>query len=282
MTTDTCAPDHAARGRRSARPDRANFRSRLVGTGLRHPWPAPEHSEGRTEGPGPERATRMSHTAGNASRMSTPIWPATVADDHTHRTLVRDWLTEALTARQFPVDAVVVDTHGDGALTDVDLHLADVVVRFTRLADLPEQQLVAIGHRDPGPYGRISWTNAADGDLGAAVLRGDRHRDPQLVGETLRATVFGELEAAIATHHLDDRVLRPEPVEENLPPELQPAVLGVRRRGDTQLSPRRDRLATSPKSAARGPQLSRNWYRRPTRSRGLSPPRPPARRRAED
>ena len=164
--------------------------------------------------------------------MSTPIWPATVADDHTHRTLVRDWLNQALTARQVPVDAVVVDTHGDGALTDVDLHLADVVVRFTRLADLPEQLLVAIRHRDPGPYGRVSWTNAADGDLGAAVLAGDRHRDPQLVGEALRVTVFGELEAAIATHHLDDRVLRPEPVEETLPPELQPAVLGVRRRGE--------------------------------------------------
>src|SRR6478609_8281401 len=98
--------------------------------------------------------------------MSTPIWPATIADDHTHRTLGRDWLTGALAARQFG--------------------LGDVVVRFTRLADLPEQQLAAIGQRDPGPYGRITWSNADDTDLGAAVLRGERHRDPQLFGEALR------------------------------------------------------------------------------------------------
>ena len=68
MTTVTFAADQAVRGRRSAGAGRATFRSRLSGTGLRHPSPAPEHSEGRTEGPGPERATRMSHTAGNAPR----------------------------------------------------------------------------------------------------------------------------------------------------------------------------------------------------------------------
>jgi hypothetical protein len=165
--------------------------------------------------------------------MSTPIWPATIAADHTHRTLVRDWLTGTL-AGQFQVDDVVVDTHGDGALTDIDLHVGDVVVRFTRIADLPEQHLAAIGHRDPGPYGRVTWTNADDTDLGAAVLRGDRHRDPRLVGEALRAAVFEQLEAVIATHHLDDRILRPEPEEmdQELPVELQPDVLGVRRRGE--------------------------------------------------
>src|SRR6478735_9289157 len=148
--------------------------------------------------------------------MSTPIWPATIADDYTHRTLVRDWLTNALAAGQFQVDDVVVDTHGDGALTDVEQHLA------------------AIGERDPGPYGRVTWTNADDADLGTAVLRGDRHRDRQLVGEALRGTVFEQLEAVVAMHHLDDRILRPEPEEldQELPVELQPDVVGVRRRGE--------------------------------------------------
>jgi len=45
-----------------------NYRARRGGFGLRHPLLAPAHGEGRAERPGPERATRMLHTAGSEPR----------------------------------------------------------------------------------------------------------------------------------------------------------------------------------------------------------------------
>ena len=45
-----------------------NYRARRGGFGLRPPLLAPAHGEGRAERPGPERATRMLHTAGSEPR----------------------------------------------------------------------------------------------------------------------------------------------------------------------------------------------------------------------
>ncbi len=109
----------------------------------------------------------MTGPGGSWTPASAPVWRPRIFDDATGRAAVTAQLVAALPGR--PAGEVLdlaVYTHGDGALTDLDVRFPGGLVRFTRFADLPDQRLVALAHDDPTPYGRRSWTNCDDTDLG--------------------------------------------------------------------------------------------------------------------